>query len=335
MSPEAGAGAKFLSVPIKKGEIVRERVPVGELADGSPVALPVMTIGGVKDGPTLYLQAGIHGDEATGIEVCRRAIAEIDPQRLSGAVVAIPVANVPAYLTRTRGYLHEERWLIDMNRIFPGSATGLLTERIAAALFHQFVAAADFSIDLHSALDGCDILPFVYINPDDDVNGTYELRHKYGWAFGTPYVYHKAGGTKLGTSDMTRSISAQADSRGLAMISAEMGESRRVSHNYVPIGVRGVRNVMASMGMIDAEPEQVESQRKFSEITLVHASHGGGVRMAVDLADPVTAGQPIAEVVDVYGSVVETVTSPVDGFVLRAMRLASVSTGAELAWIAS
>ncbi len=68
-----GTGSKFMSIPIKKGEIVRERVSIGELADGTPIALPVMTVGGVHDGPTLYLQAGIHGDESTGMEVCRRA----------------------------------------------------------------------------------------------------------------------------------------------------------------------------------------------------------------------------------------------------------------------
>ena len=47
-------------------------------------------------------------------------------------LVIVPVANVPSYLTRTRGYLHEERWPIDMNRVFPGSRSGLLSQRIAS-----------------------------------------------------------------------------------------------------------------------------------------------------------------------------------------------------------
>src|SRR5262245_39021649 len=136
----------YLGVPVKPGETVRQRVAVGELADGSAVSLPVVTISGAKDGPTLYLQAGIHGDEQTGIAICREALRGIDPAALAGTVVAVPVANVPAYLTRTRGFLHEERWLIDINRIFPGNPAGLMTERIANVLFEEFAKHADFTI---------------------------------------------------------------------------------------------------------------------------------------------------------------------------------------------
>ena len=329
------AASKFMSVPVKKGEIVRERVPVGELADGTPIALPVVTVGGVNDGPTLYIQAGIHGDESTGIEVCRRVLADLDPEQLAGAVVSVPTANLPAYLTRTRGYLHEERWMIDMNRIFPGNRSGLITERIAARLFEDFVAEADFSVDLHSALDGCDILPFVYINPDDDEGGTLEARMKHGYAVGTRYLYHQQRGSKLGTSDMSRNISAQSEARGLPILSFELGESRRVSNDVVPVGVTGVTNILKSMGMLEGEPVVAGTQTKFTAIKLVHAEHGGGLRMRVDLGDNVIASQPIADIVDVFGSVVETAVAPKDGFVLRVMRLASVSTGAELAWVAS
>lgn len=325
----------FLDVPIRPGETIRERVTVGELPDGSPVALPVVTIGGAKPGPTLYLQAGIHGDEQTGIAICRGAITGIDPERVSGTVVAVPVANVPAYLTRTRGFLHEERWLIDINRIFPGNREGLLTERIANVLFTEFASHADLTIDLHSALDGCDIAPFVYIDPDDDEGGTLAAREKYGLAYGTPYAYYKRRGQMFGTSDLSRSFSAQAEAAGITTISAEVGESRRVSWERVPDGVQGIRNVMIAMGMLDEEPVTGPPARRFSSIRLVHATRGGGLRLSVDLGTEVAAGQEIGEIVDVFGQRVERLEAPTDGFILRAMRLGSVSTGAEVVWVAS
>jgi uncharacterized protein len=323
----------FLGVPIKRGEITKTRVPVGELSDGSTVALPVVTIGGSRPGPTLHIQAGIHGDELTGIEICRRALAEMRPADIAGNVVVVPLANVPSHLTRTRGYLHEERWLIDINRIFPGNAHGLLTERIANVLFEEFVKPADLSIDLHSALDGCDIAPFVYVDPDDDTNGTLAVRERCAKAMGTPYVYYKKRGTAFGTSDLTRSMSNQADLARKAVMIMEMGESRRVSTQLVPLGVRGVRNVMTELGMLAGTYEPV-TQRRFTQIHLVHADRGGGLRMAVDLRDEVKVGAKIAEIVDVFGEVVQTLTAPVDGFILRAMRLGSVATGAEIVWIA-
>ena len=325
--------ARFLGVPVRRGEVVRERVQVAEYADNSPVTIPVVTIGGVQDGPTVYLQAGIHGDELTGIEVCRRALAEIDPAEVSGTIVAVPVANVPSHLTRTRGYLNEERWLIDMNRYWPGVETGLLTERLAHVLFTEFVKQADITIDLHSALDGADIAPFVYVWPSDTTNGTLQLREKIAYAYGTRYIYYHAAGSKFGTSDVPRSLALQADLAGKVVMLAEMGESRRVSTEYVPTGVAGIRNVLIAMGMLRGEPTTPSSQRRFDHFAVVHAGRGGGLRMNAALGDEVTTGQQLAEIVDVFGQPIEQLKSPVDGFVLRVMRLGSVATGAEVVWV--
>jgi len=325
----------YLSVPVSAGQTIRRRVAVAEMADGSPVSLPVVTIGGTRAGPTLYLQAGMHGDEVTGIEICRAAIASLEPEAISGTVIAVPTANVPSYLTRTRGYLQEERWLIDINRVFPGNPSGLLTERIAHVLFEEFARPSDFTIDLHSALDGCDIAPFVYIDPDDDEAGTLDAREGRALAFGTPYAYYKRRGTMFGTSDLTRSFSAQADRAGIATMCAEMGESRRVSWDRVPLGVQGIRNVMIEMGMLDEEPATSGPPRRFSTIKLVHAEHGGGLRLLVDLGDEVAEGDTIGEVVDVFGDTVERLEAHQTGFILRAMRNGSIATGAEVVWIAS
>jgi len=327
--------SRFMDVQAKPGTRTQRRVPVGELPDGSPVALPVVSIAGVQPGPTLYLQAGIHGDELTGIEICRQALTGLDPAGIRGTVVSVPLANVPAHLSRTRGYLHEERWLIDINRIFPGNPGGLLTERIANVLFESFVRQADFTLDLHSALDGCDIAPFVYVDPSDDEGGTLKMRERMALAFGTPYAYYRKRGAKFGTSDLSRSLSAQAELVGVPTMTAEMGESRRVSTEHVPLGVQGVRNVMIAMGMLDEEPVRPATQRHFDSITLVHANRGGGLRVHRAIGDEVTAGQLIAEIVNVFGETVERLESPKDGFVLRAMKLGSISTGAEVAWIAS
>ncbi len=324
----------FLGVTASAGQVAKARVPIAEYADGTPVSIPVAMIRGSGDGPTLYLQGGLHGDESTGIEICRGALAAIDPGELSGTVVAVPIANVPAHLTRTRGFLHEERWMIDINRIFPGSPSGLLTERIADRLFTEFVLPADVTVDLHAALDGCTIAPFIYIDPDDDEHGTLAERERIGRAFGTPYLYYKPRGDRLGTSDMSRTISSQADLAGKVKITAEMGESRRATPEYVRLGIRGVENVLRELGMLPGEPTVRAEQRVFRAIKLAHAERGGGLIQHVDLGQEVRLGERLATVVDVFGEPVEEVLAPCDGFVLRKMLLSSVHTGAEVAWIA-
>jgi predicted deacylase len=326
----------FLGIAANPGEVVRKRIPIAEFADGSPVSLPVTMIRGAQDGPTLYLQGGLHGDEVTGVANCRASLRSIDPAKLHGTVVGVPVANVPAFLTRTRGYLNEERWLVDVNRIFPGSASGLLTERIAHTLLNDFVAHADLTIDFHTALDGCDIAPIVQIDPADDDHGTLEMRTKTGEVFGTPYIYYKPEGASfVGSKSGSGSMSVQADLMGKPMIVAEMGESRRVSWHRVPIAVRGVHNVLRVLDMEDGEPETDGPSRRYTTRIPVHCNRGGGLHPEADLGDEVTEGQVVARIVDVFGDTVEELTSPIDGFILRAMRFASVSTGAEIFWVAA
>lgn len=324
--------SRFLGVPIRRGEVVREQVPVAEFADGSPVALPVITVGGSSDGPTVYIQAGLHGDEASGIEACRQALARLDPGALAGNVVAIPVANVPSYLTRTRGFLHEERWLVDINRVFPGDRHGLLTHRLAATLFDDFVCQADVTIDLHSALDGCNILPFAYLDPADDETGTLALRERVALGMGLDYLYCRPRGTRLGTSDFSSTISTQADQRGAPLVTLELGESRRVTTDLLPRGVAGILGALAALEMLPPR-EAAAPPRRFSEVRPVHTDRGGGLRMSVELGQEVEDGQAIGQVVDLYGDTVETLVAPYAGLALRVMSLSSVSTGAEVAWI--
>ncbi len=96
---------------------------------------------------------------------------------------------MPSHLTRTRGYLHEERWLIDINRIFPGNPEGLLTERIASILFESFVRQADVTIDLHSALDGCEASRRSSTwTRTMTTTGRTRSGSRLCAAFGTPYV---------------------------------------------------------------------------------------------------------------------------------------------------
>ena len=328
----------FLDVDVKGGTVTRTRVGIGEYNDSSEVALPVVTIGGGHDGPTLYIQAGLHGDEQTGIAICRTFLSQIcasDLSQINGRVVVVPIANPPSHLSHSRGFLNEERRMQDLNRIFPGDRHGLLSERLAAILFEEFLTSSDFTVDLHAALDGCIIAPFVYIDPDDNEAGTLELRERVGLAFGTPYVYYRRRGMRFGTSDISRGLMAQADRAGKAALTAEMGHSQIVTREYVPLGVAGLFNVMGALGMLDVPSSPGPSQRRFSQISLVHAGRGGGLHPEVSVGSEVAAGQLLGRILNAFGEVVEELHAPTGGFVLRLMQWGTVASGAEAFWIAS
>lgn len=324
---------EFFGVKAQRNNVTRQRIVVGELGDGTAVTLPVILIGGKDDGPIIYLQGGIHGDEVTGIEVLRGILARIDPGQLRGTVVAVPTANPPAFLSKTRGFALEERGPFDMNRIFPGSARGVLSERIVHVLFNEFVLKADFTVDFHSALTGCNIHPFVYVDPDDDEAGTLDLRIRMAQALGTDLAYHKKRGSKLGTSVMTGSLTTQAELAKKPVVTAEMGEANRISWNVVERCIDGGINMLRELEMLRGKAVRRTDQRRFSTIGLVHSEHAGLFHPKVSLGQEVRKGQLLGEVVDVLTDERHQSVAPDDGVVLRIMLNSPVMSGAELFWV--
>ena len=131
------------------GSIVRGAIPVTTLAGGTPVEIPVVIVNGAQPGPCFWVNGAIHGDEPEGPLACQIALAEVDPAQLSGTLVLCPVLNVPAFEAAQRGN-PLDTFSYDMNRIYPGSPKGYLSDRIAAAHAAAMGPIADMEISIHS-----------------------------------------------------------------------------------------------------------------------------------------------------------------------------------------
>ena len=128
------------------GERIDGYLPAGELADGTPIRIPISLINGARPGKTLYLQAVSDGDELNGLAVAREVLRRIDPAALTGRLIVVPITNVPAF------HAHQHTNPLDgkkLNRCFPGKRNGSSSERIAYVLFQQAVVRADLCLDLH------------------------------------------------------------------------------------------------------------------------------------------------------------------------------------------
>lgn len=328
----------FLGVDCEAGETRKEKVKIGEYADGTPVLLPVAVVRGQEDGPTLHVQGAIHGDEVTGTAIARRVLQQVDARDMRGRLVVVPACNPPAYLSRTRAWSSEERIGADVWRLLPGWPGGLLSERISNVLLTEFMQAADVAIDLHSALDGANIAPFTYVLSDQG-DGTYETTKKLALEFGTPYVWRVDQIDPAELEQQPLSIRAVGQgyapgTSGNAIFIAEMGESRRVTEEYVDIGADGVRRTMSAMGMLPPADDAPPARREFTKVAPIHVDRGGGLHRFVDVGDEVEEGQVLGRIVDMFGDPLEEITAPISGFVLRAMLLANVATGAEAYWLA-
>ncbi len=168
------------SVRVRAGTTRNLELPITKLVTGADVSLPVRIVHGREPGPTVWIDAAIHGDEVVGVEVIRQVLAGLDARSFRGTLLAVPIVNVLGFMAGDR-YLPDRR---DLNRSFPGSARGSLAGRIAHLFMHEVVAKCEVGIDLHTGSDRRSNLPQVRADLDD------ERTRELATAFAAPVLLH-------------------------------------------------------------------------------------------------------------------------------------------------
>ncbi len=286
-------------------------VPVATRADGTRIELPLMAACGVEPGKTLLVTACVHGDEFEGPAALWRLFEWLDPKDLSGSVVAVPVANPPAYEAGLRTNPDDRQ---DLARVFPGDPQGTVTECIAHALTQRFIRYADFYCDLHSAGQYYQMPPLAgyQLQPEPLLS----QQRSAAKAFGLPLVW--------GTPGLPgRSLSAAAD-HGVPAIYVEITGEGRCRRADVERYVHGLRQLLAFLEIAGDRLEIFEPQW-FVEDERPQAGHlqvqcraplGGFFQAAINVWDRVEEGQPLGVIRDRYGQSKHTVVAGLSGMVV-------------------
>lgn len=294
---------------IARGQTCDMRLKISESYVGNPVELPVHVVRAAKRGPILAVIAAIHGDEINGTGIIHELIYEQPITLDSGTLMLVPVINAFGFEQQSR-YLPDRR---DLNRSFPGSRNGSLAARIAHHVFEHVVTTADAIIDLHSAASGRVNFP----NVRADLSKP-EVR-KLAQAFGCELLVNGKG--------PDGSLRREACKAGVPTIILEAGEPSKIEPSVLTIGVRGVRNVLIELGMIEGVRQEPVYQTRVDKTTWVRAQVGGILRFHVAPGMIVEAGQPIATNTSVFAKQRNTLHAPVDGIVLGMTTLPVVKPG--------
>jgi len=109
-------------------------------------------------GPIAVINAGTHGDEYEGPTVLRELVEMIEPRKLTGTLVIIPVLHEAAFFGGTRCHPIDGS---NLARVFPGDPRGNNSARVAHLFLRKILRHADYYIDLHSGGVSYDLLPWV------------------------------------------------------------------------------------------------------------------------------------------------------------------------------
>jgi predicted deacylase len=321
---------RFVDIKVERGRKAFEFLHVCMMADGSPLGIPVHIVAGAKPGPKLVVMSTAHGYEICQISVIKELVETIDPRKLKGTLVAIPVANPVAFEGGTRS-----TWIDsifgdsgNMNRLWPGRPNGWLTERMTYKISSEVFPGSDCVIDLHAATENAALaLAYGYLGKSSqeeiEISKVFgqeilidtqpeEIVEKMQWGTSKEYL------RKQGIPSYSCEI---GEFHGLW---CERGKKppEQLIRTVPEVGVTGVTNVMKYLGMLDGEPRLPDRQIIVQPELNLRPAHGGllvSEKTIDDLGTIVPKGGLLGTVISPYTfSELDRITAPFEESLLLA-----------------
>lgn len=284
---------------IRPGERLKINLPVGRLYTHDQLSMPIEVLRGKKPGPRLFVSAALHGDEINGIEIVRRILAKLHPDKIDGSIIAVPIINVFGFVYQSR-YLPDRR---DLNRSFPGSARGSLAGRLAHLFMQEVVCKCTHAVDLHTAAPPRFNLPQIRCNLDNP------QALAMAEAFAPPIIMH-------GTAPRG-SLRSEVNRRGIPILLYEAGEPHRFNEDAIVSGVDGVLRVMSHLKMIKRAPRKQHRRAATSRHSIwIRTRQSGILRLRVGLGEKVRQGQYLGEVSDPFGDETVPLKATIGGLIV-------------------
>lgn len=284
---------------LKRGMVHRLKLQLSDNSLGVPWTLPLVVIRGIKKGKRLGITAALHGDELNGISTIFKLINDIDPMKMTGTLILIPISNIPGYLMNQR-YFSDN---VDLNRIMPGKSTGNPSNLYAHLFVNKIIKKLDYLLDLHTASLGR--VNSLYIRADLDNEETRRLAFLQN-----PQIIVKK-------YDESGTLRGWANEQKIPAITIEIGNPNSFQPVLVDETLIGIKNTMVYLKMLQGEVKDMVTNSIICEHSYwIYSNKGGIVDVTVGLASMVTKGQVVAKVYDVFGQIKEEIIADRGGVVI-------------------
>jgi predicted deacylase len=293
----------------------RQHIPleVTRLASGADLRLGLNVLTGHKDGPTIGILTTIHGDETFPLIAVRELLNTVDAKTLSGRIAAIPVANPLAVAVFNR-QTPEQHGKTDLHEVFPGSAQGNLTQKLAAAITANLLDHVDALVDMHCGGLGGRLQSRADLDASAE-SSVYEQSLKLCRAFNTSFIH---------ANNLAGTAARYCNGKGVPTVNPEIGGvylGPQAESAYLDETVAGLRSVMAVLGMIPARETEPKKQLLFNVKSRfeVNPSVGGFLKSRFaspgDLGRRIEKGELLAEMIDIHTlEVAEELRATVSGY---------------------
>jgi uncharacterized protein len=297
----------------KENKIYYGQVNVFEDRIGRTVGLPTLIAKGETDGPVFGIIACVHGNEINGIPVIHQLFNELSVEHLSGTIVAVPIINIPGYLSYQREFIDG----VDLNRIMPGEATGSPSSVYAHAVMERIISKFNYLIDFHTASFGRENTHYVRADLSNP-----KIKKIADLQFAQIIVNSKGSIDKEGGT-----VRTTATDLGIPAITLELGNPQVFQQEIKAKAYKSICNVLKSIGMLEGEIEIPPTPFVCSSSFWMRVQDGGILRVMPDLGEIIEKGEVIATLTDIYGRPDLKYESPERGIVVGRNVNPVVSTG--------
>jgi predicted deacylase len=318
------------AIEAKPGQAASGLLPVPG-GTGGDTSIPITIVQGSKPGPVLAFIAGVHGSEYAPILALQRVRATLDPKQLAGTVILVQIANLPSFLKPTIYYGPTDGK--NLNLVFPGSADGSFSDRIAFTLVEKVMKPADFVVDILSGDNNEMLRHYVVVYYADAPDPKLVAQSKgMAEAFGFDLI-KAATGRPTEFAKATYSTNA-AILLGKPALAVESGQLGRPTEEAIERIERGVQQLLQHLRMVKGDPQPLHNFTLISVEQTLRSEANGLFYSTVDAGQSVRSGARLGYVTDFFGEPKQEVVDPFDGLLTMVVGTLPVSTGEPVVTIA-
>lgn len=272
--------------------------------EGTDLTMPVTLINGKGEGKVLLLTAGVHPDEYPGIAAAIQLSNELDPERICGGVVILPMTNYSGFLAKKGSCVPADGK--NLNRLFPGDPNGTEGDQLAYAITKDFHSVCDYNIDLHSGGIDEQMKPLIFFSvmggPEIE-----EISRQMALSCSVSYIVR---------STATNGEYSSAVLRGLPSLLLERGGNGYWCQEETDADKRDVLAVLKTLGIFSGEVSPAEKPVEIAVTKYYTADDTGCWYPCFKPGDKVKKGELLGEIRDHRDQVLSGYYAEFDGVVL-------------------
>ncbi|WP_020529739.1 succinylglutamate desuccinylase/aspartoacylase family protein [Flexithrix dorotheae] len=297
--------------------------------------LPVSVFNGIAEGPVLGITAGVHGYEYPPIIAAQKLIKSINPETLKGVVILVQISNPEGFSKRTP-YLNPQDGK-NLNRVFPGSNQGTITEKIAHFITQNVIAKSDFFLDMHCGDAPEDLMSYsaYYSNESMPAVSNKGKEMAVSLDYDHVVVFNTKGKKYMEKQEPSLYCSAEAFKRGKPAVDIECGRLGVADPQLIDKIESGVLNLLEYLEMLPAsgEKQPAKAPLMITERHYVSAKHSGIFYPEKVSGEYVAEGMKIGYITNYFGEVIEPVYASENGIILLIIGTPPISTDETIAVI--